>query len=100
MTMGAQGKVNDADTHDDAPDEIDFAQGARGQFYRPDVSLRLPADLNAQAQTAVPPAEVLATTDNPAFGMWRDREDMADVAAYIRRIRAPRFNRNGSRKKP
>jgi hypothetical protein len=36
-------------------------------------------------------------TDDPAFGIWRDREDMADVEAYIRRIRAPRFNRNGSR---
>jgi hypothetical protein len=38
--------------------------------------------------------------DDPAFGMWRDREDMADVAAYTRRIRAPRFKRDGSRDKP
>lgn len=30
-------------------------------------------------------------TDNPLFGMWRDREDMADVEAYVRRLRAPRF---------
>ncbi|WP_157272043.1 hypothetical protein [Azohydromonas aeria] len=36
-------------------------------------------------------------TDDPAFGMWRDREDMADVEAYVRRIRAPRFNPDGSR---
>jgi predicted RNA-binding protein associated with RNAse of E/G family len=36
---------------------------------------------------------------NPASGMWRDREDMKDVAAYIRSIRAPRFNRDGSRRK-
>ncbi len=36
-------------------------------------------------------------TDDPAFGIWRDREDMADVEAYVRRIRAPRFNRDGSR---
>ena len=28
---------------------------------------------------------------NPLFGMWRDREDLADVEGYIRRIRAPRF---------
>ena len=28
---------------------------------------------------------------DPLFGMWRDREDMADVAAYIRQQRAPRF---------
>ena len=41
-------------------------------------------------------AEVFVT-DDPAFGIWRDREDMADVAAYIRRVRAPRFGRDGSR---
>jgi len=28
--------------------------------------------------------------DDPLFGMWRDREDMADVAGYVRKIRAPR----------
>lgn len=32
--------------------------------------------------------------DDPLFGMWRDREDMTDVEAYIRRIRASRFNRD------
>lgn len=36
-------------------------------------------------------------TDDPLFGMWRDRDDMADVAAYVRHIRAPRFNRDGTR---
>ena len=30
--------------------------------------------------------------DDPLFGMWQDRDDMNDVADYIRRIRAPRFN--------
>ena len=35
--------------------------------------------------------------DDPLFGMWRDREDMADVAGYIRHVRAPRFNSDGSR---
>ena len=39
-------------------------------------------------------------TDDPLFGMWRDRDDMADVAAYVRHIRAPRFDRNGSRNEP
>lgn len=29
--------------------------------------------------------------DNPLFGMWRDREDMVDVVAYLRKVRAPRF---------
>ena len=34
--------------------------------------------------------------DDPLFGMWRDRQDMADADAYIRRIRASRFNRDDS----
>ena len=33
---------------------------------------------------------------NPMFGMWRDREDMADVADHVRSIRAARFNDDGS----
>lgn len=36
-------------------------------------------------------------TDDPAFGIWRDREDMADVETYLRKVRAPRYNRDGSR---
>ena len=39
-------------------------------------------------------------TDDPAFGIWRDREDMADVAAYVRKIRQPRYKRDGSRNEP
>lgn len=33
-----------------------------------------------------------AYADDPLFGMWRDREDMADVAGYVRSIRADRFS--------
>ena len=29
--------------------------------------------------------------NDPLFGMWRNRDDMADVAGYIRTIRVPRF---------
>jgi antitoxin (DNA-binding transcriptional repressor) of toxin-antitoxin stability system len=29
--------------------------------------------------------------DHPAFGMWADRKDMADPAAYVRKIRQPRY---------
>jgi antitoxin (DNA-binding transcriptional repressor) of toxin-antitoxin stability system len=29
--------------------------------------------------------------DHPFFGMWADREDMKDPAAYVRKIREPRF---------
>lgn len=31
------------------------------------------------------------------FGMWRDREDMADVEGYLRKLRAARYNPDGSR---
>jgi hypothetical protein len=53
--------------------------------------------IEEEAQAA--PAEEF-TTDDPAFGIWRDREDMADVAAYVRKIRQPRYNRDGSRNEP
>jgi uncharacterized protein YhdP len=28
--------------------------------------------------------------DNPLFGLWRDREDIKDVAAYVEDLRRPR----------
>jgi hypothetical protein len=34
--------------------------------------------------------------DDPLFGMWRDREDTADVAGYVRKLRASRFNDDGT----
>lgn len=43
------------------------------------------------------PAPEPFTTDDPAFGIWRDREDMSDVAAHVRQIRQPRYNRDGTR---
>ena len=36
-------------------------------------------------------------TDDPAFGIWRDHEGAADVAAYVRNIRQPRYSRDSSR---
>lgn len=30
--------------------------------------------------------------DAAGVGMWKDREDMADSAAYVRRMRTPRFH--------
>ena len=61
------------------------------------------APVSAQDTEAPGAAQVAAAFANdPLFGMWRDREDMADVAAYVRRIREPRFteprfNVDGSR---
>jgi hypothetical protein len=37
------------------------------------------------------------TTDDPAFGIWRDREDMGDVAEHARRLRQARYRSDGTR---
>jgi hypothetical protein len=62
-----------------------------GQAADVRVTVRIEAEGAAEAHAADEFA------DDPLFGMWRNREDMADVAGYIRRIRAPRFNADGSR---
>ncbi len=51
--------------------------------------------IEEEAQATTPVEEFV--TDDPAFGIWRDREDMAGVAAYVRSLREPRYNRDGSR---
>lgn len=38
------------------------------------------------------PARPVRTKDHPAFGLWADRKDMADVAAYMRALRRGRFD--------
>ena len=45
--------------------------------------------IEEETQIAVPMDEAF-TTDDPAFGIWRDCEDMADVQAHVRRFRVPR----------
>jgi hypothetical protein len=50
-----------------------------------------------EEETQATPAEEFVT-DDPLFGMWRDREDMADVAGYVRKLRASRFNDDGTRR--
>ena len=30
------------------------------------------------------------TKDQPLFGLWKDRDDLADPAAYVRNLRQPR----------
>ena len=52
--------------------------------------------IESEALAAQPDAGNFLTSD-PAFGLWRDREDLADVEAYLRKVRAPRYNRDGSR---
>lgn len=45
------------------------------------------------------PAQAEDFADDPLFGMWRDRQEMADVAGYVRKRRATRFNDAGTRRK-
>ena len=33
-----------------------------------------------------------SVSDHTAFGMWRDRKDMADVGAYVRNLRKGRLD--------
>ena len=66
-----------------------FAQTANAR-----VTVRIEEE---EAQAAAPVDEFV--TDDPLFGMWRDREDMADVAGYVRSIRASRFSDDGTRSK-
>ena len=42
--------------------------------------------------------EPMRVEDHPAFGMWADREDMKDPSAWVRKIRAPRYDRLGRRR--
>ena len=53
--------------------------------------------IETEAQ-AMPQADTVEfVTNDPAFGIWRDRNDMPDVEAFARQLRAPRYNRDGSR---
>ena len=36
-------------------------------------------------------APAASSENDSAFGMWRDRGDMADVEGYVRNLRAPRY---------
>lgn len=53
------------------------------------VTIRIEEESELASQTA--------STDNPMFGMWRDREEIADVDTYVRKLRAPRYQTDGSR---
>ena len=63
--------------------------------------LAMPADAHVTVRIEAEAAQAAAAfSDDPLFGMWRDREDMADVGAYVRRIRASRFNPDDSQNQP
>ncbi len=64
------------------------------QAWRAKFAQTANARVTVRIEEEVPAEELL--TDDPLFGMWRDREDMADVAGYVRSIRASRFNDDGT----
>lgn len=47
-----------------------------------------PIESADSATSTEPPA---SARDHPSFGIWADREDMADPAAWVRELRRPRF---------
>lgn len=57
---------------------------------------RITATENARVTVHIEPEVTVSEatqedSDDPLFGMWRDRAEMADVQAYVRTLRAPRF---------
>ena len=56
------------------------------------VTVRIETEPTAQA------TEEPFVTDDPAFGIWRDHDDVQDVAGFVRSLRAARYNRDGSRR--
>ena len=56
-------------------------------LYRGKVKAKLmPVALSSEASAAEAPK----TQDQPFFGMWRDREDLADPASFVRKLRRTR----------
>lgn len=54
------------------------------------------ARIEEEPQATQAQAEDFAS--DPLFGIWHDREDMADTAAFVRKLRASRFNDDGTRR--
>jgi hypothetical protein len=63
------------------------------------VTVRIEPEEVADAPVDKAQADLQALMANPMFGMWADRKDIADVGAYIRTVRAPRLNADGTRRK-
>ena len=59
--------------------------------------LTQPGDASVTVRIEEEPQAAADFADDPLFGMWRDREDMADVACYVHELRASRFD-DGTRR--
>jgi hypothetical protein len=73
----------------------ELPQAWRAKFAQT-ANTRVTVRIEEEVQAAAPAEEFV--TDDLLFGMWRDREDMADVAGYVRSIRASRFSDDGTRR--
>lgn len=62
---------------------------------------RLPVSPNTRVTVRIEEeteqASQTVAVENPMFGMWRDREEMAGVDVYMHKLRAPRYRPDGSR---
>lgn len=67
-------------------------QWARDLKASPDQNVTVRIETEPE-QTAAEETEAFVTND-PAFGIWRDREDIGDVEAYVQRLRTPRYARD------
>ena len=54
---------------------------------------RLAAAKDAQVTVRIEEEPAASDDTTSAFGMWRNRDDLADVADYAHQLRAPRFAR-------
>lgn len=69
----------------------DLPEDWRARLHAPaDAQVTVRIEEEGKVGQAGSSAEPFATND-PAFGIWRDRQDLADVEAYMRKLRAPRF---------
>src|SRR5437879_13781979 len=50
-------------------------------------------DETGRQETAATRLTAGETIEDPAFGIWRDRDGMVDVDAYLRKTRASRYSR-------
>jgi hypothetical protein len=48
--------------------------------------------MDQDARVTVRIEEEAAATSDSAFGMWRNREDLLEVASHVRQLRAARFS--------
>ena len=61
--------------------------------------IKLDADMDACVtvrieEEAIAPETATKEESESAFGMWRDRDDLAEPEGYVRQLRAPRFTRD------